>query len=166
MSKKQVQLYLVGKKLLASVNVLHKWGTMQSGPMFPFQYQIRMFGKKLSLFFKPELPPAVLVLLHFFHTSLVLFLCCLFFKQWPTELLKWSLFLGSLSSCSVRWCSFCVPLQVSVPKIPGVFRPPVESWERCPSYTSCIWKQVSSSSTSRSRPGNGDGFSCILWTIL
>lgn len=30
----------------------------------------------------------------------------------------------------------------------------LESSERCPSYTSCIWKQVSSSSTSRSLPRN------------
>lgn len=51
------------------------------------------------------------------------------------EFLKRSLLLGSPSCCSVHWCSFCVPLQVSVPRIPGVSRPPVESWERCPSYT-------------------------------
>lgn len=125
MSKKQVQLYLVGKKLLASVIELQKWGTMQSGPMFPFQYQISVFGKKWSFFFKPILPPAVLVLLHSFfpHFSYLIFMLFLF-QLWALEFLKWSLLLGSLCSCSVHWCSFCVPLQVSVPRIPGASRPP------------------------------------------
>lgn len=161
MSKKHVQFYLVGKKLLASVIELHKWRTVQSGPMFPFQYQIRVFAKKWSLFFKPELPPAVLV---FFIFS-TLPSCCLFFKQWPMEFLKWSLLLGSLFSCSVHWCSSLSLCWCLSPGSLGVSGLLLESWELCPSYTTCIWMQVSSSNTSRSLPGNRDEFSWIMWTI-
>lgn len=164
MSKKQVQLYLVGKKLLASVIVLHNWGTMQSGPMFPFQYRIRMFGKKWSLLFKPELPPAVLVI-HFSMLPSSHFYVVCFSNSDP-----WSFWneVCSLGAFPVALCIGALSVSLHQCLSPGSLRFSgllLESWELCPSYTSCIWKQVSSSNTSRSLPGNRDEFTWILWTI-
>lgn len=164
-SKKQAQLYL-GKTLLASVVELHKWGTLQSGLMFPFQYQIRMFGGgKISLFFKPELPPAVLVF-YFFHTSLILFYVVYFSNSDPwsfwNDICSLGAFPGALciGALSVSLCRCLSPGSL------GFWGLLLDTWELCPSYTIYIWKQISISNTSsRSLSGNKGEFNWNLWTI-
>lgn len=118
---------------------------MQSVPMLPFQHQITVHGK-IELILSDRITTSCpsSYFLHIPHLSW--FLWHLFFRQWPVEFLQWNILLGSLSS---SLCSFlCVgALQCTFAGLcsqdPCFFSELLqECWKPCPSYTSCIWKQV------------------------
>lgn len=101
----------------------------------------------MSLFFKPKLPPVVLVL-HFYCVSLILVLLFVSnshpWRFW-NEVYSWGAFLVAL-------CMGALPVSLCRCLSPGYLRFSallLVSRELCPSYTNCTWEQDSSSNTSR-----------------
>lgn len=162
-SKKHVHFYPVGKILLASVIVLHKWGTSQSGPVLPFQHQTRIFwGKKHGVC---SLSQNCHQLFFIFSTFLSSCFYVYFSNSdpWISEMKSapWEPF--QLLCILVL---FLCPFADVCPQDPWGFHSLWESWEVCPNYTSSVRNWISGSNTFRSLPGNTDEFGWILWILF
>lgn len=173
MWKQQVLLYLVGRKHW------HQWlhcinkGICSLSPRFHSNAKLYCV-EKLSLFYQTELPPAVLVSFFSLHIPHSSWFCGICFSD--NDL--WSFFNKIFSmGAFLAPCAHSCALVLFLCTFAGLFSQDPwffsellqECWKLCPSYISCIWKQVSrihSSNTSRSLSGNVDGFCWLPGSIL